>query len=129
MTLDLTYNFIPFQAVLFESGTQLSPIHQIAHLLYLKIWLRPHLSMVTSLNLDSDKKTPQILPTSIGFSALANKWYGAQIFTPDCGEGFAINLLNILEKYGSIYSCNFLTVQGFLQMDEERKEQMHSDWF
>lgn len=45
VTLDLTYNFTPFQAVLFESGTQLSPIYQIARLLYLKIWLRPHQSI------------------------------------------------------------------------------------
>lgn len=110
MTLDLTYNFTPFQAVLFESGPQLSTAHQIAHLLYLKIWLKPHLSMVSALNLYSDKKTPQILPTLIDFCALVSKCYGAQIFTPDCREGFIINLLNILEKYGSTYSCNFLTL-------------------
>lgn len=93
--------------------------------IYLKIWLKPHLSMVPSLNID--KKTVQILPTSIGFSALVRKSCDSQIFTPICGDGFVINLLNILGKYGSIYLCNFFNTSRI--STDGRREQMYSDWF
>lgn len=103
----LTLNLTDFRAVHCPSGTELPPIHQIAHLLYLKIWLEPPYPWYL-LWIYTQIKTLPILLTSAGFSALVSKGYHVHIHS-DCGQVLSLCNLKHLGKMWAYLLMELLT--------------------